>query len=156
MGSHLYAQHLCYRSSPGSHPNVLWAFYSYSTFDLLLLQQTVVLITIVSQGTYILFAFHVPCIIAILGGSSERSLMKKNQTHLIFSAYNYLIWRQRVFPGHNVATALFLVVILKFMQNTPFYYKKPKQTKTNQTKLKKLPTHHEIFESLSNNGSLNA
>lgn len=123
MGSHLYAQHLCCRSSPGSHPNVLWAFYIYSTFDLLLLQKTVVLITIVSRGTYILFAFHVPCIIAILRGSSERSLMKKDQTHLVFSVYNYFIWRQRVFSGHNVAAALFLVIILKFMQNIPFYYK---------------------------------
>lgn len=151
MGSHWYAQCLSCRSSPGSRPNVLWAFYSYSTFDLLLLQKTVVLITIVSQGTYILFAFHVPCIIAILRGSSERSSTKKDQTHLIFSVYNYLIWRQRVFPGHSVAAALFLVMILKFMQNTLFTTKKQtkKQTKTPQ----KTPTHHKIFEWLSNSSS---
>lgn len=76
MTSHLYAQLLYRRSSPGSYPNVVWAFYSYSTLDLQLLQQTVVLIIIVSQDTYILFAFHVPCMTATLRGSSDQSLTK--------------------------------------------------------------------------------
>lgn len=129
MTSHLYAQLLYRRSSPGSHPNVLWAFYSYSTFDLQLLQQTVVLITVVSQGTYILFPFHVPCIIATLRGCSDRSLTKIRLI-LYFSANNYLILRTESISWPQYGQSTIFIIDTKICVKCSFLLlqKKPKPT----------------------------
>lgn len=127
MTSHLYAQLLYCRSSPGSHPNVLWAFYSSSTFDLQLLQQTVVLITIVSQGTYILFVLYVPCIIATLRGSSDRSLTKIRLI-FYFSAYNYPISRTESISWPQRSQSTISSFDPKIYANHSFLLPKKKQT----------------------------
>lgn len=59
-----------------SSKHLIFFFYSYSTFDLQLLQQTVVLVIAVSQGTYILSLSTCPVSLQLLRDSSNISLTK--------------------------------------------------------------------------------